>query len=57
MVGACLAAVNNMPNEIEKYVVARCVSCELWFYGSYEKESQAAEIAKFIDGIVVERVD
>lgn len=57
MVGACLAAVNNMPNEIEKYVVARCVSCELWFYGSYEKESQAAEIAKFIDGIVVERID
>ena len=57
MVGAFLVAVNNTPESTEKYVLARCVSNELWYYGSWESEAQAREIAKMIDGVVVERID
>lgn len=54
---AFLVTVNNTPESVEKYVLARCVDNELWFYGSYDDEAQAKEIAKMIDGIVVERID
>ena len=51
--------VNNVPKECCEWIVARwsVSSCDLWFWGSWETEAQAKEIAKLIDGIVVRRVE
>lgn len=51
-----IVEVNNIPEETEDWVVARCVARELWYWGSYERESQAKEVAKLIDGVVVRKV-
>ena len=51
-----IVEVNNIPEETEDWVVARCVARELWYWGSYSKENQAKEIAKLIDGLVVRKV-
>ena len=51
--------VNNVPDETEEFIVAR-LSQEtraLWYYGSWNNEPQAEEIAKFVDGIVLRRID
>lgn len=55
----CQVEVNNCEKDVEEYIVARWdkVSCSLWFYGSYETEKRANEVAKTIDGIVVRRTD
>lgn len=49
--------VNNVPDDALEYIVARYdnVTQSLWFWGSWESEAQAREIAKFMDGIVVRR--
>lgn len=51
--------VNNVPKDSFEWIVARWspVSCDLWFWGSYKSEKQAREIAKFLDGIVVRRLE
>lgn len=48
--------VNNVEYEssINKFIVARPVNCELWYYGRYATEERAKEVAKEINGIVVE---
>lgn len=48
-----LVQVNNITEGKEKYVVARLVSGELWYYGRYPKE-KANEVAnEFENGIVL----
>lgn len=49
--------VNNTPNDVEKYVVARVSSAELWYWGSWNKLEDAEEAARNTDGIVVRRND
>ena len=50
--------VNNVPKDSKEWIVARWspVSHDLWFSGSWKSETQAREIAKMIDGIVVRRI-
>ncbi len=50
--------VMNTPEIVEKYVVARFDenTNQLWFWGSWDNEKQANEIAKTIGGIVVRRI-
>lgn len=48
--------VNNTPNYAETYpyIVARlCDDGELWFYGAYETESEAKDVAFEITGLVL----
>lgn len=48
-----LVQVKNITEGKEKYVVARLVSGELWYYGRYPKE-KADEVAnEFENGIVL----
>jgi len=51
--------VMNTPEIVEKYVVARFDenTNQLWFYGSWNDEIKAKDVAIEIDGIVVRRVD
>lgn len=52
-----IVEVNNIPEETEDWVVARCVARELWYWGSYDNEAQAKEVAKLIDGLVVRKIN
>lgn len=51
--------VNNVPDDCKEWIVARWSpeSRGLWFWGSWDNKAQAKEIAKFINGIVVRRVE
>lgn len=51
-----LLKVNNLPlHDLEKYTVVRLVGTELWYYGTYENEEYAHEVANEIgNGFVVE---
>lgn len=53
------AKVNNLPKEVEKYVVVKIEddSRELWYWGTWAEEDGAVRAAKKIDGIVLERMD
>lgn len=53
----CVVEVNNMPNQTEKYVVARYSedTNSLWFWGSWEDEDKAEAVAEEIGGLVLER--
>lgn len=53
----CLAEVNNLPDEIEKYIVARVCDGEMWFWGTYGSENRAKKAANDIDGVILERMD
>ena len=48
--------INNLPAYANEYAysVARFVDDELWFYGAYENENRADEVANEINGIVIE---
>lgn len=49
--------VNNCPKDCLEYVVARWSNDSgLWFWGSWDNEKQANEVAKTIGGIVVRRI-
>lgn len=50
------ANVNNLPSYAAryKYVVARSVDGELWFWGAYDERENADEAAESIEGIVLE---
>lgn len=54
-----LVEVNNVPDDCEEFIVARFEpkARELWFWGSWDDEAQAKEIAKMCDGLVVRRTD
>lgn len=48
--------IYNVPRTAERYIVARYSNGELWYWGSYEDESEAIEVAdEFENGLVVER--
>lgn len=52
----CNVWINNMPEETEKYIVARFDRNELWYWGSWRNETDAEKAAmQFKNGIVVER--
>lgn len=45
------AQVINMPEyEPQRYIVARLVNSQLWYYGSFRTPSQAAEVANQLGG-------
>lgn len=54
----CQVIVNNVPNDTEKYIVARYSeeTNVLWYWGSWDNKDDAAECAKNVNGIVVRRV-
>ena len=54
--GGLRAKVNNLPDDSKKYVVARLIDGEFWFWGSYENEDRAKQAAKDIGGVVLENV-
>lgn len=48
--------VYNCPEDAYGYIVVRLSNGELWFWGSYEDESEAQEVAdEFENGLVVMR--
>lgn len=49
--------VKNIPETTRRYIVARVVSSELWYWGTWDSKEQAEEVARTIDGIVLERMD
>lgn len=52
--------VNNAPDEVNKFIVARFdeTTHALWYYGSWDDLKMAKEVAEELyNGIVVERVD
>ena len=51
------AKVNNLPDEPKRYVVARLIDGEFWFWGSYEAEDRANRVAKDIEGVVLENAN
>lgn len=52
-------AVNNVPADALEYIVARwsAETASLWYWGSWDNKPQAEEIAKFLDGVVVRRIN
>ncbi len=47
--------IRNARNGVSGYIVASVCDCELWFYGAYESEERAKEVAKEIGGIDFEK--
>lgn len=47
--------VNNMPTNCNKYVIARPVDGELWYFSSFDDKEQAIKIARDLDAVVAER--
>lgn len=59
-----VAKVNNEPKEVKNdkncWVVARRddYTAQLWYYGAYDTEKQAVDIALELDnGVVLERIE
>ena len=46
--------INNTPNTAKRYIVAREVNDELWFWGSWDDRDRANQVAIEIGGIVIE---
>lgn len=47
--------INNEPETARLYIVARNVDDSLWYWGSYNDEAKAREVASQIGGIVVRK--
>ena len=45
--------VNNITEGNAKFVVARLVDGELWYWGRWDNKQEAKRVAKEIDGLVV----
>lgn len=58
MAAQFIVEINNLPEETEDWVVARYSpqTRDLWYWGSWDNEAQAREVAKLIDGVVVRKV-
>ncbi len=58
MAAQFIVEINNLPEEVEDWVVARYSpqARDLWYWGSWDNEEQAKEVAKLIDGLVVKKV-
>lgn len=48
-----IVKVNNVTEGSSKNVVVRVVDGECWYYGRYETQEKADDVAKEIDGLVV----
>ena len=48
------AIIYNTPTYATEYgyIVARACDGDLWFYGAYETEDRAKEVANEVDGLV-----
>ena len=44
--------INNLPDKLSKYVVARRVQNEYWFWGTWRDEATAYRVAEEEDGQV-----
>ncbi len=52
----CKTLVNNMPGELDmegRWVVARLVDGELWFYGSYKEKVYAEFAQREVEGVLL----
>lgn len=54
----CQVSVNNTPVETEEFIVARfdTHTRKLWFYGTWNDEKKANDVAAEVDGIVVRKL-
>lgn len=51
------AEVNNLPDDIEKYVVARVCDGELWFWGTWDDKDKAEKVVNDVEnGILLRRI-
>ena len=58
----CFSEINNVPETVERYVVARYVISESgdyfsgswWFWGSWDDEQTALKVANELEGAVFE---
>lgn len=48
--------INNLPDRCKnkKYIVCDKVNNEYWYYGAFDELKRAQEVAKFIDGEIIE---
>ena len=53
--GQCKVEVNNMPEKVHKFVVARVDTSDmrLWYWGSWEELDRARQAAEEIGGVVL----
>ena len=53
--GQCKIEVNNMPEKVRRYVVARVdvTDMRLWYWGSWDEEHKARQAAEEIGGVVM----
>ena len=51
--------INNVPKNVEKYIVARydTDSLSLWYWGSWDEKYKAQIAAEEVTGLVMERID
>lgn len=50
-----MVTINNLPEKHKRYVVARLVQNELWYWGSWNDRRDADDVAlTFDNGIVVD---
>lgn len=57
MEGKFRLKINNAPNKLDRFVVARVVDGELWFYGSFDIADRADKARDEIDGLILEASD
>lgn len=50
----CIVKIENVPNYVEHFIVARLRDGKLWYWGSWEEQDLAEKAAKDVKGIVVE---
>lgn len=55
--GYVKAIVNNVPDDPQRYIVAKAVCGELWYWGSWKDENEAYRVAKQFDNGCVLEVD
>lgn len=51
------AIVFNTPEDVDKYIVAKAVCGELWYWGSWDNKNDAFRVAKQFDNGCVLEVD
>lgn len=44
--------IQNVPNDTERYIVFRVSQGKAWYYGSWDNEVQAQNVAELVDGAV-----
>ena len=57
MVVYAKVVIKNMSKVTEGFIVARLVDGELWYYGVYETQERAEEVAQALgNGVVIQAV-